>query len=61
MKRLLRGIWRGLRHFCGDDAYERYLREQGLCRHPHPHMPLDRREFYAQREARKWSSIQRCC
>jgi uncharacterized short protein YbdD (DUF466 family) len=58
MKSRLRTLWRALLEFTGDDAYERYLREHSDCVH---HPRLSRREFYAQRELRKWSSIQRCC
>lgn len=54
---LLRAFWRALREFTGDAAYERYLREHTCDQHP----PLDRRAFYAQREQRRWSGIQRCC
>lgn len=60
MKQRLRTLWRGLREFCGDDAYDRYLRDVQPCPRHGPTV-LSRREFYAQREARKWSSIHRCC
>jgi uncharacterized short protein YbdD (DUF466 family) len=62
MKRLrilgLQRFWQGFREFTGDAAYERYLRERTHCPH---HPPLGRREFYAQREQRRWTGIQRCC
>jgi uncharacterized short protein YbdD (DUF466 family) len=58
MKSRLASLWRALREFAGDDAYERYLRHYQPCaKHPR----LTRREFFAQREERKWSGIQRCC
>ena len=58
MKRWLATVWRVLRELSGDSAYERYLAEHaGKCSHP----PLTRQEFYAEREQRKWSRIERCC
>ena len=53
-----RAFWQALREFTGDAAYERYLREYTPCpQHP----KLSRRAFYAQREQRRWTGIQRCC
>jgi uncharacterized short protein YbdD (DUF466 family) len=43
----------------GDDAYELYLKHHV---HAHPgSTPLDRRAFYDEQQARKWSSVNRCC
>ena len=53
-----RSLWQAIREFTGDAAYERYLRESTSCPH---HPRLSRRDFYAQREQRRWAGIQRCC
>ncbi|HET9108380.1 MAG TPA: YbdD/YjiX family protein [Steroidobacteraceae bacterium] len=47
-----------LRALSGDDAYERYLTHHARA---HEGAPLSRRDFYARREAAKWSGISRCC
>jgi len=58
-KCLIRRFWRGLREWCGDAAYERYLRskgtQQGLCR------PLTPAEFYVEQLNRRYSRPNRCC
>jgi uncharacterized short protein YbdD (DUF466 family) len=57
--RFLRRFWRGLREWCGDAAYESYLRskgtQQGLCR------PLTPAEFYVEQLNRRYSRPNRCC
>jgi uncharacterized short protein YbdD (DUF466 family) len=58
VKRLIR-IWRIVRRLSGDDAYERYLEHH---RAAHAGVaPLDEREFWIERQGRKWSGVQRCC
>jgi uncharacterized short protein YbdD (DUF466 family) len=55
----LRKLWDFMRQVSGDDAYERYL-----ARHARTHpdvVPLSRRDFFAEEQARKWGSINRCC
>jgi len=47
-----------LRALSGDDAYERYLTHHARA---HGGPPLGRRQFYREREERKWSGISRCC
>jgi uncharacterized short protein YbdD (DUF466 family) len=58
-KRLLRGLWRGLREWCGDAAYESYLRSKGgrssHCR------TLSPAEFYVEQLNRRYSRPNRCC
>jgi uncharacterized short protein YbdD (DUF466 family) len=58
-KRFLRGLWRGLREWCGDAAYESYLRSKstrsGLCR------TLSPAEFYVEQLNRRYSRPNRCC
>ena len=58
-KRLLRQFWRGLREWCGDAAYERYLLAKGRqgaeCR------TLTAEEFYVEQVNRRYSRPNRCC
>jgi uncharacterized short protein YbdD (DUF466 family) len=58
-KRFLRRFWRGLREWCGDAAYERYLRSRGTresaC------APLTAAEFYVEQLDRRYSRPNRCC
>jgi uncharacterized short protein YbdD (DUF466 family) len=57
--RLLRRFWRGLREWCGDSAYERYLRsprrQSGSSR------TLNAKEFYVEQLNRRYSRPNRCC
>lgn len=57
--RLGRRFWRGVREWCGDAAYERYLQSsaagrEGCCR-------LSAQEFYIQQLNRRYSRPNRCC
>ena len=52
----IRTLWQHLRHWSGDDAYERYLAEH----HEHSHELLSRREFYRQYFERQGKKA-RCC
>lgn len=58
-KRFLRRFWRGLREWCGDAAYESYLRSKacqvGSCR------TLSQAEFYVDQVNRRYSRPNRCC
>ncbi len=58
-KRFLRRFWRGLREWCGDAAYENYLRSKSShgcsCR------ALSRAEFYVEQVHRRYSRPNRCC
>ena len=58
-KRLLCRFWRGLREWCGDTAYETYLRSNahhaGTCH------PLSQTEFYVDQLNRRYSRPNRCC
>jgi uncharacterized short protein YbdD (DUF466 family) len=59
-RRLIRGLWRGLREWCGDSAYERYLRatqKKGSPDCP----PLTREKFYVEQLQRRYSRPNRCC
>jgi uncharacterized short protein YbdD (DUF466 family) len=57
--RLLRRFWRGLREWCGDAAYERYLvsaaRKSTSC------PTLTAEEFYVDELNRRYSRPNRCC
>ena len=54
----LRNFWRGLRHWCGDSAYETYLacEKRGQGR-----QVLSPAEFYVEQLNRKYSRPNRCC
>ena len=61
--RELRAFWRILwcwiRRLSGDDAFERYCAHEHAC---HPGVaPMERGEFYAHEQRRKWSGVSRCC
>jgi uncharacterized short protein YbdD (DUF466 family) len=58
-RRFVRRFWRGLREWCGDAAYERYLRSSGAQRLGCPR--LNAKEFYVQQLDRRWSRPNRCC
>jgi hypothetical protein len=51
-------FWQGVREWCGDTAYERYLKcavRGGLRR------PLSPAEFYVEQLNKKYSRPNRCC
>ena len=59
LPRVLRAFWRGLREWCGDASYDRYLaaratRESDSCK-------LTRAEFYVEQANRRYSRPNRCC
>jgi uncharacterized short protein YbdD (DUF466 family) len=58
-KRSLRRFWRGLREWCGDAAYERYLRAKG--RQDPGRGALSAEEFYLEQVNRRYSRPNRCC
>ena len=58
-KRFLRRFWRGLREWCGDAAYESYLRSKRA--NPGPCRTLGRAEFYVEQLNRRYSRPNRCC
>jgi uncharacterized short protein YbdD (DUF466 family) len=57
--RLARRFWRGLREWCGDSAYERYLASPAT--RTNPSQALTRTEFYVSQLNRKYSRPNRCC
>jgi hypothetical protein len=56
--RFLRRFWRGLREWCGDAAYEGYLRSKGTQSSCHKLTPA---EFYVEQLNRRYSKPNRCC
>jgi hypothetical protein len=56
---LLRRIWHGVREWCGDAAYERYLKSR--ARHGCSDVLLSREEFYLSQLQKKYSRVSRCC
>lgn len=58
-KHFLHLFWRGFREWCGDAAYESYLRSKasqgGPCR------TLSEAEFYVDQLNRRYSRPNRCC
>jgi uncharacterized short protein YbdD (DUF466 family) len=59
IRRLARRFWRGLREWCGDAAYERYLRSSAAQGEGYP--LLSAQEFYVQQLNRRYSRPNRCC
>ncbi len=59
VRRALRRFWRGLREWCGDAAYERYLRASG--RQAVERTTLSPEEFYVEQINRRYSWPNRCC
>ena len=57
--RLFRRFWHGLREWCGDAAYERYLRANG--RQDGKRGALSAEEFYVEQVNRRYSRPNRCC
>jgi uncharacterized short protein YbdD (DUF466 family) len=59
VRRLARRFWRGVREWCGDAAYERYLRS--TARQRAGGRRLSAQEFYVQQLNRRYSRPNRCC
>jgi uncharacterized short protein YbdD (DUF466 family) len=57
--RFVRRFWRGLREWCGDAAYETYLRSNG--KQASPSCTLTPAEFYVEQLNRRYSKPNRCC
>lgn len=57
--RALRRLWRGIREWCGDSAYECYLRSRATRESALPR--LTRAEFYVERANHRYSRPNRCC
>jgi uncharacterized short protein YbdD (DUF466 family) len=59
VRRAMRRSWRGLREWCGDAAYERYLKSG--THQVGTNGPLTAKEFYLERLNRRYSQPTRCC
>ncbi|HLZ90518.1 MAG TPA: CstA-like transporter-associated (seleno)protein [Candidatus Acidoferrum sp.] len=59
IRRFGRRFWRGVREWCGDAAYERYLRSHAARRCDS--RALTAEEFYVEQLARRYSRPNRCC
>lgn len=51
--------WRGVREWCGDAAYERYL--QSHSKHTYRATALSREQFYLEQLHKRYSRVSRCC
>lgn len=51
--------WRGVREWCGDAAYERYL--QSHSKHTYRATTLSREQFYLEQLHKRYSRVSRCC
>jgi len=52
-------VWLGIREWCGDAAYERYVKSQR--RTACAATVLTREEFYVEQLQKRYSRISRCC
>jgi uncharacterized short protein YbdD (DUF466 family) len=59
MKRSAAKLWLGIREWCGDSAYERYLQAQRT--NPEKSCLLTPAQFYVERVNRRYSRPNRCC
>jgi len=58
IKRGTTHFWRGLREWCGDAAYEKYV---NCAARKGQENPLSPAEFYVERLNQKYSRPNRCC
>jgi uncharacterized short protein YbdD (DUF466 family) len=59
LQRFVRSVWLGIRDWCGDSAYERYL--SATCRRHSQDSPLTQEKFYVEQLDRRYSRPNRCC
>ena len=59
LRRKLLRVWRGIREWCGDAAYEQYLRAN--AKHPGETRSMTREQFYLSQLQKKYSRVSRCC
>ncbi|HEY1422243.1 MAG TPA: CstA-like transporter-associated (seleno)protein [Candidatus Acidoferrum sp.] len=59
MRRKLRRVWLGFREWCGDAAYEQYMR--ACAKHPCGCQMMTREQFYLWQLQKKYSRVSRCC
>ena len=58
-KKIALRVWRGLREWCGDAAYERYLASH--AKNSCSAARLSREEFYLEQLQKRYSRVSRCC
>jgi uncharacterized short protein YbdD (DUF466 family) len=59
LRSVARSVWLGVREWCGDSAYERYLQAQRAM--PGGSALLTPSEFYVDQLNRRYSRPSRCC
>jgi uncharacterized short protein YbdD (DUF466 family) len=59
LRRIARNAWRGLREWCGDAAYEHYLRSPVTKSGQSPTLTAE--QFYIEQLDRRYSRPNRCC
>jgi uncharacterized short protein YbdD (DUF466 family) len=59
VRQLAHRFWSGVREWCGDAGYERYLRSSAVKGDGCPR--LTPQEFYVQQLNRRYSRPNRCC
>ena len=59
MQRFLRRFWQGIREWCGDAAYESYVRSK--ARQASSCRTLSQAAFYVDQLHRRYSRPNRCC
>ncbi len=52
-------VWLGVREWCGDTAYERYLKAH--AKHQCSAAALSREDFYVEQLQKRYSRVSRCC
>jgi len=57
-KRTIAKLWQGLREWCGDAAYEKYVE---CATRRSSERPLSAAEFYVEQLNRRYSRPNRCC
>jgi uncharacterized short protein YbdD (DUF466 family) len=60
VRRLARQLWRGIRDWCGDSAYERYLHSKQQLKGSGDGI-LSEEKFYVEQLQRRYSRPNRCC
>lgn len=59
IRKLAARVWLGVREWCGDAAYERYLKTR--AKHTCGAALLSREEFYVEQLQKRYSRVSRCC
>jgi uncharacterized short protein YbdD (DUF466 family) len=60
VRKIARRLWRGVRDWCGDSAYERYLHSKQQLNAGSNEI-LSEEKFYVEQLQRKFSRPNRCC